>query len=121
VKRTTICGALLLLSLCGCGIPFFRDPGGESVTEDHNDLIAGTEQAVSDALVSPGSAKFSHERVFANQAKHQIIVTGAVDSQNSMGGLMRSAFEDVYVLDAKGGYSRRGTLIQKNTGSTVFF
>jgi len=117
--RFSLC-VLLALST-GCGIKYFRDPYSETPLTGRDDLIRDTENLISLVLVSPGSAKFSDEVVTENPAKHQVIVTGNVDSQNSFGGLMRSKFENVYVTDSDGHTTHRGVLSQRDQEYPSYF
>lgn len=118
--RTLLAG-LLLLWLTGCGIPFMRDRNSETTLNDYPPgIIPETEELVTNVLVSPGSAKFSKEHVLVNKEKHQTIVEGVVDSQNSFGGLMRSSFEDVYIQKPDGTTQRRGMLTD-NQGNLHLF
>jgi hypothetical protein len=113
--------AIGLLLLSGCGVPFMRDESKESpLTSYPPGIIQETEEAVSNVLVSPGSAKFSKEHVLTNPEKHQTIVTGVVDSQNSFGGLMRSSFENVYIQQPDGKMQRRGMLTDNQGNLHIF-
>jgi hypothetical protein len=73
---------------------FFYDPKEDPAdVERHRTEFAVSmcEKAAKDHLVSPGTAKFSDEQP-EGDSKNGWTITGAVDAQNSLGGLMHSEF-----------------------------
>ncbi len=73
--------------------------------------IDACHQAVKERLKSPASAKFSNDRA-AETAEGQWTVTGAVDSENSFGAMIRGTYSCQARYDGDESYLVRGVRIE---------
>jgi hypothetical protein len=91
-KKTGGLGAVIAFAvvfLCLGGFALKAVFGGDRASST-GDAVVACEGFVKDRLKAPSSAKFSGED--AQQSGSVYTVTGAVDSQNSFGALLRSSY-----------------------------
>jgi hypothetical protein len=88
--KTGLIGCLIIVALVlgGCGVLAMLGSGDSGPTDVDAKIMC--ERFVKDKLKSPGSAEFSEEN--AVEAGGAWTVSGAVDSQNSFGALVRNQF-----------------------------
>lgn len=84
------CLALVAIAAGACGL--IASYGERHTRPTGTEAEVMCESYVKDQLKSPGSAKFSEENATEAGAGGTWVVSGAVDSQNSFGGLVRIQF-----------------------------